>query len=621
MSRRGRRDGQRGHVAIVVAVSGVTLLAATGLALDGGMEAGAYRHAQNAADAGALAAARQEYVNAMATPSVLSDTASLTPMARTEVEHNSAHLASINAATSALTTWLPNGGGLSGQAALAEISGPGGTLLSPLDASMELNGTTASALDQSVSSAGSQIDLAGSSVAGTTMYTNCWTASATYHAGTDTYGTPAACAMGSGTLAAGLSIAGTPLGGGGTNAKVDRNDAPSAAPRMLGVNVGGGITSPFPNAQGTTVSVSSATSSSGSSLEWNPVTGLTATAEVSATGVHAVAPGVTVDATNLYMGITAWVDPTTGTPNLQATCTPTTLTFTKTGGVQALVAVDSSCAAATSNLSALNISATVTVPWEQPSPLDGTQACSTDSVSRQVNCSGQACLVRITVETELYPSTLCLGETNISFVAKPTTMQPFTGKVTVSATMAQPTYFLRVLGWSQTNPTASATAGVEPVIDESQAAFAASPFGMPDMGTTMTGTITFERLKPGDTYYLYGPNMQSYNPAPSWSSSWQGQLDAASPHRVGNTLLPVSGLTTSPQPYLSNGPYYLEPVFDPVSGVVEYYGVFLPVAGQPHWGTLVNSIPALHGYIVQATTSNQSWVVLEEGAVSVKLAQ
>jgi len=184
----------------------------------------------------------------------------------------------------------------------------------------------------------------------------------------------------------------------------------------------------------------------------------------------------------------------------------------------------------------------------------------------------------------------------------------------------QSTYFLRVIGWNQTTPTAGATADIESVIDETDAAFAGSPFAMPDMGVQMTAPYTYERLTPGHTYYLYGPSMQSDNPAPSMPTTWQGQLASTSSHRVGTTLAGASANTTTPQPYLTGGPYDLLPVFDPISGVVEFWGVFVPVAGQPNWATMVNSVPSVHGYIVQAT-SQPGWMTMDEGAVSVKLEQ
>jgi hypothetical protein len=194
----------------------------------------------------------------------------------------------------------------------------------------------------------------------------------------------------------------------------------------------------------------------------------------------------------------------------------------------------------------------------------------------------------------------------------------------VSAQIEQPTYFLGLLGWAHTRPSATASADLEPVIDESDAAFTASPFAMPDTATNMSAPYTYEHLRAGQTYYLYGSSMQTNNPAPVMPGAWQGQLTATSPHRVGTTLVGSASTTTSPQPYLSHGPYDLVPIFEPLTGLIESYGVFIPVTGHANWGTLVNSVPAfsgqpnLHGYVVQAT-SVPGWITFDEGAVSVKL--
>jgi len=87
-----RRASERGNTIIIVAISAVTLLTITGLAIDGGMEASAYRHAQNAADAGALAAARRAYINATSTPAQPSNADTLSSYAQAEVQHNNAQM-------------------------------------------------------------------------------------------------------------------------------------------------------------------------------------------------------------------------------------------------------------------------------------------------------------------------------------------------------------------------------------------------------------------------------------------------------------------------------------------------------------------------------------------------
>jgi hypothetical protein len=157
------------------------------------------------------------------------------------------------------------------------------------------------------------------------------------------------------------------------------------------------------------------------------------------------------------------------------------------------------------------------------------------------------------------------------------------------------------------------------VVDESAAAFAADPFAMPDAAWSLEAPSRYEHLTVGHSYYLHGAQMQANSPAPVMPQTWQGQLSPASAHHVGNALTPVSILTTTPHPYMSNGGYCLVPVFNPMDGTVEEYGVFVAAANHPNWYTLVNSVP-VQGYIVQAT-SLPGWLTFEEGAVSIKLAQ
>jgi hypothetical protein len=197
--------------------------------------------------------------------------------------------------------------------------------------------------------------------------------------------------------------------------------------------------------------------------------------------------------------------------------------------------------------------------------------------------------------------------------------QQFTGAVSVAASVPQSTYFLRVIGWNQTTPTASATADIEPIVDESDASFTATPFAMPDYAKQMTSPFTTEHLTVGHTYYIYGPDMQANSPAPYMSLAWTGQVAGSSAHRVGKQISQTYvANTTTPQDYASGSSFWLIPIFDPNFGVIQCYGVFVPVAGQPNYGKLVNSIPYLGGSFVQATSA-PGWVTMDEGAVSIKL--
>jgi len=313
-------------------------------------------------------------------------------------------------------------------------------------------------------------------------------------------------------------------------------------------------------------------------------------------------------------------------------CAPTSVTITAMpGGSPTTVPLGTDC----TPLGVLPAISGVTVDFPYYAPGDTYRsACSQDPDSGVWSCPQlQACLLRVTIAST--STTACIGEVGLGFNITPVTMTgtssndnrlfpQFQGTVSVTATVPQQTYFMRILGWNQTSPTASGTADVESVVDESSSAFAASPFGMPADACEMDAPFACGALQMGHQYYLYGPDMQTDSLSvymASLAPSWQGQLAGGSAHHVGvqYTVTPAPSLTTTPQPYPGAG-YDLEPVFDPAGGQVLYYAVFLPVASNPHLGVLVNSVPALDGPIVQATSAS-GWTVLDQGAVSIKLVQ
>jgi hypothetical protein len=608
--RRASRRTERGHAALIVAISAVTLLALTGLALDGGMEAGAYRHAQNAADAGALAAARQEFRNAMASPPLASNTTTLTPVAQAEVQHNNAQLAAINgSSTVSLGTqkfWGPTtDGGLTGSSMLADMWTGVGNLLggAPVNTNLDLVQTQGSALEVTPAGGGSvassQVDLGQQSAAGITSYYNCSTAVAHYVAGANTPGTSSPCPGGN------LVMSGSLLGGAATNDVVTSGNAPYSTPRVAGTGVLGSIGS-----NPTLVSVSATSAASENTLDWNLNSEPVSEGSVYATGVSASVAGVPVTASSLSMQVSVTVD-SAGNITIAQNCAAASLNIAGTP-----VALSATCSPVNGLPSIPGV--TITVGYVQPSFLPAS-ACTTHNGGNQIDCSVQSCLLRVTVTESPVNSILCLAEVDLGFSVTPITVDTFTGSVTVAATVPQPTYFLRIMGWTQTNPTAQATADLESVVDESQAAFTNSPFGMPDTAWAMVSPFRYESLQVGHTYYLYGLNMQSNSPCYSCQAGWQGELSGTS-HRVGQTLTSVSGPTPGLQPYTTNGAYYLEPVFNPTNLVAEYYAVFLPVAGHANWGLLVNSVPANGGHLVQAT-STSGWMPFDQGAVAVKLEQ
>ena len=657
MPTRGRRESERGAAAVVVALSAVSLLTITGLAIDGGMEAAAYRHAQNAADAGALAAARLAYINAITSPQLPADPAALTQAATTEVNHNNAQLASVTtgggtpvAVPAPLTVWLPTGGGMTGQSALAHLEGTAGTALLPVDATLDLGGTqsTSTWKDTSVggSVASSQVDLmtTSSPTLGTSAASNCYTARAQFATDTDVTGAATPCPPTGGTAAVGVSASGTFLGGYGTDAEVTHRNWPSAQPVAVVLNPAGSIVGA---GVGNTRSFSATEGGSGSSLRWDPITGLTATAQVYAANLVGSTPHITLSSTGMNMRVREYIDPKTGTPTFDRYCTPGSFNLADVGrAVSGTVYINSSCVAySTSGSGSISVSGSacagaqsngnsanacgsvavyetaseeVDVAWTSPS---SGSVCSTSNGGTTVSCTVQTCYVHVVDETDPFTSSLCLGEADITLTGTAVNNSLlYTGDISVAATVPQSTYFLRVIGWNQTSPTAGAKADAESVVDESDAAFAASPFAIPTMGTMMTSPYTYEHLTPGHTYYLYGTDMQSNNPAPAMPAAWQGQLTAGSARRTGTTVTGSSVATpATPTLYGTGGTYYLEPVIDPVTGVVQFWGAFAPVASNAHWGTLVKAIPT-QTYIVQST-SVPGWVTMDEGAVSVKLEQ
>ena len=688
VARQARRH-ERGHAVVIVALGAVTLMAITGLAVDGGMAMGAYRHAQNAADAGALAAARQVYINAMTSPHAVSNSTTLTPVAQAEVQRNHATLGTVSGGTAlrtdtldspdgisrsfafaaaqmgsvltgSETVYVPNvGQGLTADGALADVQTTSGPLLQPINAQLELLGAHATTMmnlappSGSGSEATAKVDLAIGSAPGLGQSGSitCYTADAKYKSGKDTTGPQQPCADSGGLLPAGVSASGTVATSPNPDARVGQDNHPSAWPRMIAGPVGG-------NAGKVTAGASLA--ATGARLNWDAGGTLTSSSSVIASNAQSVLPGLTIDAAQVQMTTSVSVD-SKGNTKATLSCIPTTvnLSGTMAGGVQQVL-VDSSCKPSPPGPNG------VTFGLAQPPP---GSACSTAPGTGVVTCSISSCFLQVVQPGAPYATTLCLGENRVSLSATPVNLTTttssstsstttstssstttststsattsssstttstttsaglppnlwvtqFTGAVTVTAQVDQPTYFLSILGWTHTTPAATATADVESVVDESAAAFAADPFGMPDAAWSLEAPSRYEHLTVGHSYYLYGAQMQANSPAPVMPQTWQGQLAPTSAHHAGNTLTGVSTLTTTPHPYVSNGGYCLVPVFNPMDGTVEEYGVFVATANHPSWYTLVNSVP-VQGYIVQAT-SLPGWITFEEGAVSIKLVQ
>lgn len=631
-SRRSGRPGERGNALAVVAIGATALIGATGLAIDGGMAAGAYRHAQNAADAGALAAVRTEFNDATLVPPVQTSASSLGGVAQNEVQHNKAQFGSINSSSTNSTIWGPSTtGGMSAQAALAEASTTitGNPPPNPLSIDVDAFGAKSWGWIKSAPSDppsdGSKASALATLVQGNSQILNqsgygaatCNQATASYMANQNTVGAQTPCPPG--TLPAQISYAGSLVATPNADAEVNAANAPSSKPTITVVNP-----SVSPGGNGASVSAAAVTSSS--TVGWvappasatgnvNPPSPST-TASVTMTNMTAGITGVTATASSLTMSVTLSMDTGTSRPKFTPICQPATITVTAPPLPSTTLQQQSDCKTTTvTPIPGID----VTVDSFSPAN-DVTRICSQSGTTW--SCSVQTCMVRI--YQALTSTTVCVGELILSFGITPmnAVLTPFAGIVTVTANVPQPTYFMRVLGWNQTDPSASGTAAVENVVDESPSAFAASAFGMPSAGTCMAGTgclHVYETLQPGHEYYIYGLNMTSYNPTMWMGSAWQGQLDGSSKHHVGSQVTPSSSTTPAPKPFPGT-PYYLEPVFEPGSGIVLYYAVFLPDSLHPNWGTLVNSIPADNGPIVDADGAGM-WTMLTPGAVTIKVIQ
>jgi len=641
MAPRRRREG--GSAIVVFAVSSIALIAVTGLAIDGGMAAGAFRHAHNAADAGALAAARQEYLDLASTPAVLPGADQLSSVAEKEVHHNDARFVSAtggglaipgSSSSSSQSTYVPTSvGGISATAMLADVSttvSTGAPGVPNLDAQLQVNSTqsqmsvaptSGQSWRGSSASAQTAMAVASSTALGQNAYVNCWSAQAGYTSGSNTVGTPVQCP--SGTLPTQVNVAGTLVSTASPDAEVDRNNVPSAKPSMVVLGESESING---------VQVSANLVQSDNNLYWDPNSGITSLASVSATNFQMASGVVDVGAATLDMSASISYDPSAGHPQMITHCAQTSLAITREpAGTPVDVPLGPQCQPLGTLPSIPGVS--IDFPYYSPGNTYST-VCSYNNGTGVWGCPQfQACLLRVTVAATA--TTACIGELDLGFNVAPVSMTgggnndsrtfpQFQGRVTVTATVPQQTYFMNVFGWKQTSPTAAGTADVESVVDETPAAFAASPFGIPADACEMDAPFTCTALQAGHEYYLYGPDMQVDSPSlymSSQAATWQGQLAATSPHHVGPqfNVIPSASLTTTPQPYTGTV-YYLEPVFDPAGGQILYYAVFLPVPSDPHLGLLVNSIPSLNGPIVVATSA-AGWTVLDQGAVSVKLVQ
>jgi|HubBroStandDraft_6_1064221.scaffolds.fasta_scaffold116081_1 hypothetical protein len=626
--RRVRRRDSRGQSLVFVALSGVALMGIVGVALDGGMEAGNFRTAQNAADAGALAAARLIFVDSRTVPPTVPTVTQMTNTSNAEIRHNKAIPGKADLSAALVTTggtldnFVPDvGTGVIAHAALATVTANVNAFITSVSATVAATEASAQSLVRTVAAGGSsatgQVDLASVnavlSLLGTPILSAgggllCLQSSLTYPTALassllGSWTGSVACPLNSlGLVTSLLGTLGTITGSAGINLSPESTNSfiSGAVPYMPHAISSNAATTVNILNLGTSVTASAA----------NVVSQVGQSANVIATddfNLANVATGL------LGLGVSAPL------VNIHAE-----LDYTPGGGVAAPAPT---CDIGTITLggSSYSILPNCHIPGLPLSLLGVTIEDFTTSVTASgcpgLTCSEHGCFLELSVLGSI--ADVCLGEFDLSAAGSKMSTSAAAGNtaltnaITVTAHKDTPTFFMRVLGWTATHPTADSSAAVLQVADESTDAFAKAPYAMPSVATNMDCPCTVAPLVVGHQYYLYGALKQTYSPVDKFASTWQGQVSAPSGHQVGATLSSVAGTGSGPGVYVTGGSYYLLPVVDPANALVEYYAVFKTVAGHPTWGQLVNNIP------VQAVPSS-TWALDafgQAGAVTVKLTQ
>jgi hypothetical protein len=599
--RRVRRRHSRGQSLVIVALSGISLMAIVGLALDGGMEAGNFRQAQNAADAGALAAARLIFVDGRQVPPTSPTVTQMTNASNAEIRHNGAIpgkpdlSAALTTTGGTLDNFVPDAGnGTIAHAALATVSAQVNALLTTVTATVAATESNAQSVVRTVAAGGSsalgQVDLASVnltvailgipiSVQGGLL---CLQSSLGYAAALSggllgTWVGSAACPLNSlGAVTSLLGTLGTIAGSAGN----------SLSPESTNTFISG-VVPYLPH------SISSNALTSVNIL--NLGTAVTAGAANVVSEVGQSANVIASDDLNLANVATGLLGLGVSVPlvNIHAE-----LNYTPGGGVTA-PAPTCDTGSITLGSTAYSILPNCHIPGLPLNLLGVTLKDFGSSITTSgcpgLTCSEHGCFLDLSVLGSL--ADVCLGEFDLSAAGSRMSTSvaagntALTNSITVNAHKDTPTYFMRVLGWTATHPSADTSAAVLQVDDESDDAFARAPYTMPSVATNMDCPCAVRPLTVGHQYYLYGAQKQSYSPVDRFPTSWQGQVGAPSGHDVGSTLSSVPGVASGPGAYISGGSYYLLPVVNPADAVIEYYAVFGTVVGHPTWGVLVNNIP------------------------------
>jgi hypothetical protein len=656
----GSRRRQRGQVLVIVALAGLAVMAIAGLALDGGFEAGKYRQAQNATDAGSLAASRLVFAGANSGQALtLSD---LENAAVGEISHNRAVAGTALKRSDAITAllgvtdaeaagltgqpvlnsnWqLQRGSNFSAESRIADLSAVATSTVTSQVGHTKLSGTAWSS--SSAASASGQVETAyvnavppvGSS---SSTDIDCQASSSSGPTSSCSGGPLSTLATLIAPMALTLTLGATPNEE--TTARVSIQGDPIVSNQYSATTLSP-TEGPIALSAPAVTSASRLTPVGGT----YPLGGYLDEAETVLTTANVTVTGITTtvqfSAGSATSGIRLYNNLAKGWTTCGAS---SSVQVTVTGSAPVTRTLNPDCSLS-SSLGSLPAGVTV-----QPNYAVTVPGCGSDgqpSPNTGVLCQGSICIIYISVPTTASQnSTICVGKVSASMDVyqppqpAPSSLpltQPATG--TQAASAGQPavsgfvqgwqatanvpttTVFLSILGWMQTHPTATATARIFSVADESDAAFAAAPYAMPDVAVRQDGAAVLEPLTVGHQYYLYGPLMTTYSPVAVFGSNWKGQVTVAAGHGFGSVLsVDCCGSASGPSYYPGGGSYYLLPVVSQL-GVVEYYAEFLPVAGNARLGTLVNSVPSSGGHLVQATPGG-GWQPDVPGAALIKITQ
>jgi hypothetical protein len=614
---------------VLVALAGVALIGVTGLALDAGYAAGKLRATQNAVDAGSLAAARTIAVDGQSSTPTFPSQSTLQTVSNTEVQHNGAIPGTFSSgggggggggSTSSVVTggydyFIPDTtsssgatNGTSGEKAHVALATISASLAGVASVNVALDEATAAGAVGSAAlgghaTASGQVDVANVQanilgIIGTGNHLaniHCLSSSRTYSSTgwTSPPGTSCDGALGGlvdgilGIIDPVISAAGVSVAPGETMSYLGSTPAPY-----------------FPQAISTQALATSHSATDDGTAVSTGVGNVTARIGPS----PSVLASADLDLATLAVSGILSGSAAVGTVHAE-------LDYSPTGGITASWKCDTASVTISGTAHSLPANCAIAgLPLTIAGVSVRTNTYAMTCVSA-LNCQLKGCLLDLSVAATV--ADVCIGEIDLTAVGSKWstssttsgtgstgsggagsgsggwgTAGGLTGCVTTTGYTNSPTFFMSVLGWLVTHPSASSSSCVLQVADESDAAFTNASYAMPDWATPQDCSCNSAPLTVGHQYYLFGSSMQAKSPVPKFSSSWAGQVGAGSGHSVGSTLSPVSGTGPGPGTYVSGGSYYLLPVINPSTAIVEYYAVFKTVPGYSYLGTLTSSIIA-----------------------------